>query len=142
VNAPTNPFGSFFPFLSPWQSEPQSFSQPILPGWTFGNIIVNGSNSSAPAAELAIVAKESYGRQIGKLLDAVAALIEQRADGKPPKAFTELIALREKVDKIKVESAKRSLEQITQDLQTLKDNNIEAYKAEVASLRKLLGAAD
>jgi hypothetical protein len=27
VTAPTNPFGSFFPFLSPWQSEPQSFAK-------------------------------------------------------------------------------------------------------------------
>jgi hypothetical protein len=61
VAAATNPFGSFFPFLSPWPSEPPSLNQPILPGWNFGSIIVNGNNSSAPAAELAIVAKESCG---------------------------------------------------------------------------------
>jgi hypothetical protein len=136
--APTNPFGSLFPFLSPWPSERQSVSQPILPGWTFGNIIVNGNNSSAPAAEVAIVAQESYGRQIGKLLDAVAMLIEQRSVGGQAEVFTELLALREKVDKIKAESAERSIEQVAQDLQTLKKSNFDAYEAKVASLRELL----
>jgi hypothetical protein len=138
VAAPTNPFGSFFPFLSPWSSEPPSLNQPILPGWNFGNIIVNGNNSSAPAAELAIVAKESYGRQIGKLLDAVATLIEQRRDVERPKAFTDIISLREKVDKIKAESAKRSLDQVARDLQTLRDDDPVAYEVEVALLRQLL----
>ncbi len=138
MTAPTNPFGSFFPFLSPWQSEPQSFSQPILPGWTFGNIIVNENNSSAPATELAIVAEESYGRQIGKLLDAVAALIEKPGGAKPTKAFADLINLQKKVEKIKVESARRSVEQIARDLQRLNDNDLPAYNEEVAALRRLL----
>jgi hypothetical protein len=138
MTAPTNPFGSLFELFSPWQSGSQSLSQPILPGWTFGNIIVNGNNSSAPATELAIVAQESYGRQIGKLLDAVAVLIERCADGERPEAFKEIISLQKKVDKIKVESAKRSLDQVARDLQTLKDNNRNAYEAQVASLRELL----
>jgi hypothetical protein len=142
MTAPTNPFGNFFQFLSPWQSDPDSLSQQILPGWAFGNIIVNGNNSSAPAAELAIVAKESYGRQVGKLLDAVVMLIEQCTHGERPEAFTEIISLRKKIEKIKEESARRSLEQVARDLQTLKEINHDAYKAEVASLRELLGAVD
>src|SRR5688572_2432578 len=48
---------------------PSQLSQPINQGWSFGNVIVNESNSSAPSTELAIVAEESYGRQIGKLLE-------------------------------------------------------------------------
>src|SRR5918993_3209381 len=55
----------------PWAwLAPSQLSQPINPGWSFGNLIVNESNSSAPSTELAIVAEESYGRQMGKLLDA------------------------------------------------------------------------
>ncbi len=45
---------------------PQLLNQPILPGSTFGNVItVTETNSSSPEMERDIVAKESYGRQLG-----------------------------------------------------------------------------
>jgi hypothetical protein len=62
---------------------PQQLSQPINPGWSFGNIIVNDHNSSAPSTEQAIIAEESYGRQIGKLPDAVYDLCRQTRVGTP-----------------------------------------------------------
>jgi len=132
VTAPTNPLSNSFPF---W---PLSFNQPILPGWTFGNIVVNENNSSAPATELAIVAEESYGRQIGKLVDAVVELIKQHGDRRPSMAFTDLLDLRKKVEEIKTQAAKASLQQIARDLQRLKDEDPPAYDKEVAALRLLL----
>jgi hypothetical protein len=132
VTAPANPFSNSFPFW-PWP-----VSQPILPGWTFGNITVNENNSSAPATELAIVAEESYGRQIGKLLDAVAALIEKPGGAKQTEVFADLVNLQKKVEKIKTHSAKRSVQQIARDLQRLRDDDLPAYNEEVAALRRLL----
>ena len=59
----------------PWISlAPQELSQSINPGWILGSVVVNQRNSSAPATEQAILAEESYGRQIGKLLEAVYEL--------------------------------------------------------------------
>jgi hypothetical protein len=129
VTAPSDSFSASFPFW-PW-----SFNQPILPGWTFNNITVNDKNSSAPATEFAIVAEESCGRQIGKLLDAVAALIEWIDEAKGKKVFTDLLDLQNKVEAIKTQSAKRSIQQVTRDLQRLKDNDLKAYKEEIAALR-------
>jgi hypothetical protein len=131
-----NPFASLFPFAWPsWP--PATLTQPILPGWTFGNITINAQNSSAPQTEVEIVAAESYGRQIGKLLDAVAELIA-RQDGAEPKAFADVLALRDKVEAIKTASAKHRIEQVVHDLDRLKQHDRQAYDAEVAALRALL----
>src|SRR5512145_2677242 len=77
TDAPS-PLWSWWPLWGgwPWRSfaqpvaapsvAPDSLTQPILPGWTFGNVItVTERNSSAPETERAIVAEESYGRQLG-----------------------------------------------------------------------------
>ena len=55
---------------------PQHLQQSILP-WTFGALVVNETNSSNPAAERAIVRKKSYGRQLGRISDAIEFLIKQ-----------------------------------------------------------------
>jgi hypothetical protein len=133
-----NAFASSFPFPWLWPQTPTSFEQPILPGWSFGNVVVNQQNSSAPATELDIVARQSYGRQIGKLVDAVAALIAERGPKQQPKALAELVALRERVEQIKTDSAKHHLEQLRRDLARLKDADPAAYATEVAALRPLL----
>ena len=134
----SNPVGNSFPFWWPWSTALSSLSQPILPGWTFGNVTVNERNSSAPETELEIVSEESYGRQIGKLLDAVAALIEERGDATPPKPFADVLALQRKIEDIKTQSAKRRLEQVARDLQRLRDHDHTAYKAQLAALKQLL----
>src|SRR5262249_42009991 len=57
---------------------PRNLVQPILPGWVFGNMInVTEKNSSAPDTEREIVAAHSYGRQLGRVMDAVATLIAE-----------------------------------------------------------------
>ena len=51
---------------------PQNLVQPILPGWTLN---VNAFNSSAPQTEAEVLQKHSYGRQLGRIADALAVLI-------------------------------------------------------------------
>jgi hypothetical protein len=54
-------------------------NQPINPGWAFGNVVnVTEQNSSAPGTERDIVASISYGKQLGRITDALAALIAER----------------------------------------------------------------
>ncbi len=67
--ASSNPFQDA---LAAWTSSPV-FSQPILPGWT---INVNSNNSASPGTESLVLSKFSYGRQIGRISDALAAIIE------------------------------------------------------------------
>jgi hypothetical protein len=138
MDVSTKSLGNAFPFWWPWPAAPSELSQPILPGWTFGNVTVNEQNSSAPATEREIVAEESYGRQIGKLLDAVATLIAERGNSPQPEALTDLIALQTRVDEIKTRAAKRRLDQVQQDLRRLKDHDRVAYDAQVESFRQLL----
>lgn len=55
---------------------PQNFVQPILPGWVLGSVTnITEQNSSAPDTEREIVSKYSYGRQLGRVMDALALLI-------------------------------------------------------------------
>ena len=57
----------------PWLSTgPGTLVQPLLPGWTLN---LNSNNSTAPQTEANVVAKHSYGRQIGRISDALRALL-------------------------------------------------------------------
>lgn len=58
--------------------------QPILPGWTFADTVnVTEENSASPETELQMVSRYSYGRQLGRVLDAVNELIAERPDTAP-----------------------------------------------------------
>ena len=52
--SPTLPFWPFPSLFGP--AAPQNLNQPINPGWSFGNFIVNEQNSTAPDSERDIVA--------------------------------------------------------------------------------------
>jgi hypothetical protein len=61
--------------LNPFQAFANAipaFSQPILPGWTLN---IDSNNSSSPRTEGLVVSKFSYGRQLGQINDALAAII-------------------------------------------------------------------
>ena len=133
TSSPINPMSFFWP----WPSAP-AVEQPILPGWSFGSVTINQQNSSAPSTELAIVSSNSYGRQLGKLLDAVAELVTRQDGAKQPKVFVELLALRDSIERTKVEAAKDRLKQLKHDLATLKDVQDDEYAAILAGLRELL----
>ncbi len=113
-----------------------TFTQPILP-WTFGNVInVTDQNSSAPDVERDIVAKDSYGRQLGRLMDAVAVLIEQRPKNAPrDQALDDLLALHRKIDGIKAQTAASRLGRIKADLSKLEKEDPSQYKELLATLQ-------
>lgn len=100
---------ALWPFWSLWQvmmdrmscrpgaTVPGIFEQPILPGWTFGSVInVTKRNSSAPDTERDIVAAHSYGRQLGRVIEALAVLIKERSESRPDTALIQLLELHEK----------------------------------------------
>ena len=93
---------------------PRNLVQPILPGWVFGSMInVTEKNSSAPDTEREIVAAHSYGRQLGRVMDAVAALIAELPRAKQDAtAFADLIKLRREIDDLKLEAAARRLDRV------------------------------
>lgn len=117
---------------------PQSLTQPINTGWTFGNLIqVNERNSSAPDTEQQIVGRHSYGRQIGRLMDAVELLLEG-TDAKTrgdPRA-SDFAALQSDVQAIKREQAAAHLRRLRDELISLRRDHPEAWR----ELRALLKA--
>ena len=109
---------------------PQQLTQPINTGWTFGNLIqVNESNSSAPDTEQQIVSRHSYGRQIGRTMDAVALLLEhaESATREDPRA-TEFGALQRDVLAIKREQATARLRRLREELSSLRRDHPEAWR--------------
>jgi hypothetical protein len=121
---------------------PRNFVQPILPGW-FGIVTnITEQNSSAPETEREIVAAQSYGRQLGRVIDALAVVIadlpEEQQDAP---AFEEFAKLRREIDDIKAQAAARRLDRIAADLATLKATKPEEYERLAATLRKALEGA-
>lgn len=108
-----------------WRGAPANLNQPILPGWTFN---INSHNSTAPQTEVDVVAKHSYGRQIGRVSDALELLIEERL-GKTPKdkRFLDFLTMKSEIDQVKQDAAAIRVEQITKDLALLKARDQEQY---------------
>ena len=126
--------------LQPWRSAfaawpaaafaPQTLTQPILPGWTFGNVIVNEQNSTAPDTEQEIVRHHSYGRQIGRMMDAVTLLIEHAGPAvKKDRRATELAKIQREVDVIKRTQAERRLKRLRDELVAIKQADAKAWRA-------------
>ena len=124
-------------FWRPWlQPAPGTLVQPILPGWTLN---INSNNSSAPQTEVNAVAKHSYGRQIGRISDALRALLLEK-HGNPPDTgpFGEFLSMWEDIETVKTKSATARLEQIASDLALLKDKNHVEYVRLRDALRQAL----
>ena len=119
---------------------PNTLDQQINPGWTFGNLIsVTEQNSSSPDTERAIVAVNSYGRQLGRVIDAVAALIDGLPeDERQDPAFTKLIKLQSEIAQIKSHSAARRLDRFTADLEELRTTDHAEYQRVVKQVRAVL----
>lgn len=138
-SAPFDPLNSFVHNWTAMALAPQKLWQSINSGWSFGNIIVNENNSSAPQTEQAIVAQESYGRQIGKLLDAVDTLAQRQPDWTNMDSLKAAVELKVKVDGVKLDMAVRRIDQLRSDLELLRTTGqTDHYKASVAALRQLL----
>lgn len=138
----TNGSDAFAPFLKLLQmwtpvTAPQQLSQSILQGWSL--ISVNETNSAAPDTEQAVVAKASYGRQLGRLIDAVEELIRERPPAAPQHpAFEALHDLAAEVDAAKLAAATARLDRLRSDLALLRHHDPEAFERQAATLRALL----
>ena len=97
---------------------PENLVQPILPGWA---ITINGVNSSAPQTEVEILQHHSYGRQLGRMADALQALIEERGeDASRDRRFEEFIKMKRQIDDLKLDAAATRIDQVRADLAALK----------------------
>jgi hypothetical protein len=113
-------------------------NEPILPNGTFAGVVINQNNSSDPQAERDIVSEQSYGRQLGRLMDAVAVLISERpAESKECAELKDLLELKEKIDKIKNKAARSRFERVKTDLARLKLNAPKEYQERIDELDAL-----
>ena len=120
---------------SPWFGiAPQQLTQPINPGWTFGNLIqVTNENSSAPMVEKEVVSAHSYGRQIGRLMDAVVAIADKIGAADDPRVEP-LIALAAEIEAIKQEARQRRRTELLDELKALKRSDPKAWSELVKSV--------
>ena len=119
-----------------WRGIPDDLVQPILPGWTFN---INSGNSTAPQTEVDVVAKHSYGRQIGRMSDALELLIEERHGETPEeKRLSDFLTMKHEIDKVKQDAAATRIERIVKDLALLKAQDQEQYLRLRDALREAL----
>ena len=122
------------------QVAPNKLDQQINPGWTFGNLIsVTEQNSSSPDTERNIVAAHSYGRQLGRVIDAVAQLIADLPESKrQDSAFAQFADLRNEIETIKSSSAAHRLGRFAADLAELRKIDEPEYQRVAKELRTIL----
>jgi hypothetical protein len=115
--------------LWPWPASwaPQWLDQRFNNGWTFGNVIVTTQNSSAPEVEREVVSQHSYGRQIGRLLEAVAVLAKQVPGAASKPEVKDLLELCEEVRRIKEEAKDRRATALLDELKALKKRDPKAW---------------
>ncbi len=116
--------------LFPWLDlAPENLNQSILPGWSF--MTVNEGNSSAPGTEQRIVAGDSYGRQIGRMMDVMAFMLKGTPSNDP--AFVAAVAdfehMKARIDEIKLDAQKRRQAQLVEDLLALKRRDETQFNA-------------
>lgn len=147
----TSPLEAFFwplHMLKAWSSfinvAPHIFAQPILPAWAVGNVYnITENNSNAPQTELEIVSRHSYGRQLGRISDALAVVVrrELQNDDLPAsdrKRLTDFTRLAKSIDDIKAREALKRVERMAADLSNLKQTHRAAYDRAVELLEPML----
>lgn len=99
------------------QLAPNTLVQPILPGWTLN---VNAFNSSAPQTEAEVVSKHSYGRQLGRISEALAILLDARDPKHTDDRFDDFRAMNAEIAEIKAGNAVARVNRLLADLDLLK----------------------
>ena len=107
---------------------PERLWQPINPGWSFGNVIVNNTNSSAPDVEQAVVSRYSYGRQIGRMMEALEVLVKASPATKNDPHIKDFLALAADVEKAKSAANEARLERLRLELAALKKQDRKAWE--------------
>ena len=120
-----------------WRGAPDNLVQPILPGWTFN---INSANSTSPQTEAEVVARHSYGRQIGRMADALElVLVERYGKASEDKRVADFLNMKREIDQVKQDAAAARIEQITKDLAFLKTRGEGQYARLRDALREALG---
>jgi hypothetical protein len=118
---------------------PQNLVQPILPGWTFN---INSNNSSAPQTEAEVVQQHSYGRQLGRISDALAVLLAAApAKVRDDESVTEFVAMKEDIDRVKRDAAGARVRRLSADLDLHKKTDPDEFKRLRQALLRTLDAA-
>ena len=99
------------------QLAPNTLVQPILPGWTLN---VNAFNSSAPQTEAEVVSKHSYGRQLGRIGEALAILVDARDPKGADERFDDFRSMNAEIAEIKAGNATARVNRLLADLDLLK----------------------
>jgi hypothetical protein len=105
---------------------PQQLTQPINPDWAVVRVTYN--NSSAPDIERGVLEQHSYGRQIGRLMDAVCALAERLpATARADQRIVEFEALAQDILRIKQDARLPRIERLQKDVEALQRDDPTAY---------------
>jgi len=105
---------------------PGTLNQPILPGWSV--FTVNETNSSDPATEQRVVAGNSYGRQIGRMMDVLEEVLKRDPQLAKTDAGVAFEKLRKDVQAAKDEAKGERLKKLMADLRALKTDDPQAFK--------------
>jgi hypothetical protein len=127
-------------WLRSWSAAfaPQSLTQPILPGWTFN---INSHNSSAPHTEAEVVQRHSYGRQLGRIADALAVLVAAApAKLRDEPAVASFVTMKKDIDQVKRGAAAARVRRLTADLELLKGADPDEFGRLRQALLRTLGA--
>jgi len=122
-----------FPGWFPWL--PPSVDERFNNGWTFGNLNVTLANSSAPDVEREVVSRHSYGRQLGRLMDAVVAIAEKTGTSSDA-GVKPLIELSRKIADIKAAAGQQRGAELLEELRALKRADPAAWAELVKSVNK------
>jgi hypothetical protein len=120
-----------FPNWFPWL--PQSVDERFNNGWTFGNLNVSVANSSAPDVEREVVSRHSYGRQLGRLMDAVVAIAAKTGTSGDAQVKP-LIELARKIADIKATAQQHRGAELLEELKALKRADPRAWVELVKSV--------
>lgn len=112
---------------------PQQLTQPINPGWSA--VSVNYHNSTAPDIEREVLQQHSYGRQLGRLMDAVGLLAERLpATARADKRIAEFEMLAREIEQIKQNARLPRIERLREELEALRREDPDTYRALKAKL--------
>jgi uncharacterized lipoprotein YmbA len=112
-------------WMAAWKLAPDHLDQPILP-WTWA-VTVNNNNSGSPATEAEIVGRYSYGRQLGRISEALACLLEERGDEPPDGRVREFLEMVRGIEEVKKQGAVDRAEQLRRDLVAVRDADPARY---------------
>jgi hypothetical protein len=95
---------------------------------------ITESNSSAPDTEREVLAHHSYGRQLGRIIDALSVVIEEalpdpaRLEPAQRACLADFKQMSGEIRKIKEAEALKRVERIARDLAFLKDRHPDEYR--------------